>query len=64
MTQMRELIRRGNKEELWQKCCGYIDLSMEEFMIIQNRLLLEQINLLKNSKIGQKIIIKTIHKSI
>ena len=55
MTQMRELIKRGNKEEIWQKCCEYIDLTMEEFMTIQNRLLLEQISLLKTSKIGQKI---------
>ena len=43
MTLMRELIQRGNMAEIWQTCCGYIDLNMDEFMIIQRRLLLEQI---------------------
>ncbi|UCC17377.1 MAG: GH3 auxin-responsive promoter family protein, partial [Dehalococcoidales bacterium] len=55
MTRVRELMQQGNKKELWQACCGFIDLSMDEFMDIQSRLILEQINLLKESKIGQKI---------
>ena len=51
-----ELLRQGRKEELWQRCCGFIDLSLEEFMAIQRRLLLEQIELLKNCELGRKLI--------
>ena len=50
-----ELLRQGRKKELWQRCCGFIDLRLEEFMAIQRRLLLEQIELLKNCELGQKI---------
>src|SRR5512136_2985550 len=36
-------------------CCGFIDLSLDHFMNIQKRLLLEQIELLKASRIGNKV---------
>jgi hypothetical protein len=55
MTKPIELLRQGRKEELWQMCCGFIDLSLEQFMGIQKRLLLEQIGLLKNSELGRKV---------
>jgi hypothetical protein len=48
-------MRKGRKEELWQMCCGFIDLSLEQFMAIQKRLLLEQIALLKNCELGRKV---------
>jgi len=51
----RELLREDRRQELWQRCCGFIDLSLEEFMLIQRRLLLEQIELLKNCELGQKV---------
>ncbi len=55
MPTVKELLRTGRKEELWQKCCGFLDLSIEQFMSIQKRLLLEQIELLNASAIGRKI---------
>jgi len=55
MTRPIELLRQGRKEELWQMCCGFIALSLEEFMAIQKRLLLEEIELLKNSELGRKV---------
>jgi hypothetical protein len=36
-------------------CCGFIDLSMEQFMAIQRRLLLEEIELLKRCELGRKV---------
>jgi len=51
----QELLRQGRKNELWQRCCGFIDLSLEEFMTIQRRLLQEQIELLKNCELGRKV---------
>jgi len=55
MTRPIELLREGRKEELWQMCCGFLDLSLEQFMAIQKKLLLEQIELLKNCELGRKI---------
>ena len=55
MTRPIELLRQGRKEELWQMCCGFIDLSLEQIMAIQRSLLLEQIELLKNCELGRKI---------
>jgi len=34
MTTLDELFRQGSNEELWQRCCGFIDLSLPEFMNI------------------------------
>lgn len=55
MANITELLRRGRNEELWQMCCGYIDLSLEQFMTIQRRLLLEQLELLRNCELGRKL---------
>jgi hypothetical protein len=55
MTRPIELLRQGRKEELWQMCCGFIDLSLEQVMAMQKRLLLEQIELLKNCELGRKV---------
>ena len=55
MSKIRELLRQGRKEELWQMCCGFLDLSLEQFMAVQKRLLLEQFELLKNCELGRKV---------
>jgi len=36
-------------------CCGYIDLNMKQFMVIQRRLLLDQLELLRNCELGSKV---------
>jgi hypothetical protein len=55
MATLVELFRQGKHEELWQRCCGFIDLSLEDFMRIQRQLLLEQLELLKKSELGRYI---------
>ncbi|MDD5338959.1 MAG: GH3 auxin-responsive promoter family protein [Dehalococcoidales bacterium] len=55
MPKAIELLKQGHHEELWQMCCGYLKLSMPEFMELQNNLLLQQIEILWNSPIGKKI---------
>jgi hypothetical protein len=55
VSKIQELLRQGRHEELWQLCCGFMDLSLEQFMAIQKRLLLEQIELLKNCELGRKV---------
>ena len=56
MTTLDELFRQGNNEELWQRCCGFIDLSLQEFMNIQSRLLREQLTLLKKCELGRHLL--------
>jgi len=50
-----ELLRQGRNEELWQMCCGFLSLTLEQFMAVQKRLLLEQIGLLNRCTLGRKI---------
>ena len=58
MATLSELVRDGNNKELWQRCCGFIDLSLPEFMNIQERLLKEQLTLLKKCELGRSILRK------
>ncbi len=60
MTIEAELFRQGKYEELWQRCCNFIDLSLDGFTMIQQRLLLEQIELLGKCKLGRNIMRGTI----
>ena len=55
MSTAVELLRQGRTRELWRKYCGFVDLSIEEFMHIQRRLLLEQLKLLAEMPLGRKI---------
>jgi len=55
MIETVELFRQGKIEELWQTCCGFIDLSLEDFIRIQRRLLMEQIELFKKCELGRHI---------
>jgi hypothetical protein len=55
VTTEAELFIEGRNEELWQRCCSFIDLSLEDFMMIQQRLLLEQLTLLKKCELGRVI---------
>jgi hypothetical protein len=50
-----ELLYQGRDEELWQMCCGFLNLSLEQFMTIQKRLLLEQLELLSHCALGKKL---------
>jgi hypothetical protein len=64
VSKIKELIRQNKHEELWQLCCGFIDLDMEQFMSIQRNLLQEQIELLKRSALGRKIMRGNMPESI
>lgn len=55
MSKLGELFRQGKYDEMWQRCCGFIDLSPGDFMGIQRRLLTEQIELLKDCELGRVI---------
>jgi len=50
-----KFFEEGRREDLWDKHCGYLELSIRDFMKIQERLMLEQLELLSFSKIGQEL---------
>jgi hypothetical protein len=56
MSTARELIRQGKKKEIWQKYCGFIDFSVDEFVETQSHLLLEQLRLVGDCELGHKLL--------
>ena len=55
MLQENEYFRNLNEEEIWKRYCGFFDLSLDEFMQIQEDLLMEEINLVAESALTKKI---------
>src|SRR4030042_3420883 len=51
---MTQMIKLGS--ESWKEYCGFLDLDISDFLEIQNRLLLKQIDLLKSCSFGKKIL--------
>lgn len=43
------------EDELWQRYCGFLDLSIDEFMEIQKELLVDEIERVADSTLGKKI---------
>jgi hypothetical protein len=56
MLNITELLREGKKDEIWDKICGFLDLGIDEFMEIQEKLLLEQLKRLGECELGSKIV--------
>ncbi|MGI6094076.1 MAG: GH3 family domain-containing protein [Lachnospiraceae bacterium] len=51
----KEKLKKFSSKEIWDEYCGFLDLSMEEYMDIQYRLLKEQIACYSRCELGQKI---------
>ena len=43
------------QKQIWEEYCSFLDLSMEEYMNIQKRLLIEQIDLMSKCELGQRL---------
>lgn len=50
--------------ELWQRYCGFLDLSIDEFMDIQKELLMDEIERVADSFLGKKIMGERKPKSV
>ena len=59
-----EKLRNCSAEEIWQEYCSFLDLSMEEYMTIQKRLLMEQIDLMSHCPLGQRFFRKGVPTSV
>jgi hypothetical protein len=64
MATAAELLRQGRTNEVWRKYCGFLDLTLGEFMEIQECLLMEQIDLLSKSKLGRKLLREKVPTSV
>ena len=53
-----------NEAELWQRYCGLLDLSIDDFMDIQKELLMDEIERVADSILGKKIMGKRKPESI
>ncbi len=49
-------LKNLSQEEIWQEYCGFLDLTIEEYMQIQNRLMEEQISLWSRCALGQRFL--------
>jgi len=58
MIKKDELLKTGDQQRIWQKYCGFLDLSLQEFMEIQEHLLMEQIELVYDSTLAKKFMPK------
>ncbi|MGD0726968.1 MAG: GH3 auxin-responsive promoter family protein [Spirochaetia bacterium] len=45
-----------DSEELWKRYCGFLDLTVEDFVQIQRSLLAEELSLVADSTLGRKIL--------
>lgn len=53
---LQDKLDRQEYDEVWSQYCGFLDLSMEEYMAIQKRLMAEQIQLWSGCMLGQSIL--------
>ena len=55
MLRAGDLLRQGRTDELWNMCCGYLHMTLEDFMDTQRRLMLDQLRLLNDCDLGRKL---------
>lgn len=55
MLQKEPIFQSGDNNRIWQKYCGFLELTLKEFMQIQEDLLIEQINMMIESPIGKQL---------
>ena len=53
---LKEKLKNEQYNEIWKEYCGFLDLTMDEYMKIQKRLMEEQIRLWSGCALGQHIL--------
>src|SRR5665811_1612640 len=64
MLETNHTIAKLDRDRIWKKYCGFLDISIEQFMAIQEALLLNQFTNLANCHLSQKIIGKKMPCSV
>ncbi|MDO5418135.1 MAG: GH3 auxin-responsive promoter family protein [Lachnospiraceae bacterium] len=60
----QDKLRNREYDRIWQEYCGFLDLDMQDYMNIQNRLLLEQMQMWCSCPLGQSILKGRMPKTI
>lgn len=59
-----EKLKKCSAAEIWQEYCGFLDLSLSEYMEIQKRLLMEQVELMAGCQLGQRFFRNGVPQSV
>lgn len=51
-----EKLKKNSKKQLWQEYCGFLDMSLSEYMYTQRRLMQEQLSLWCESGLGKELL--------
>lgn len=52
----KKKLKKLPKSVIWEEYCGFLDLSVQDYMFMQNRLMEEQIRLFSASALGRKLL--------
>lgn len=52
----QEKMRQYSKPELWKEYCGFLDLTLDEYMTMQKRLLMEELEIWSECELGKRIL--------
>lgn len=52
----QEKLRRYTKAEIWDEYCGFLNMTMDEYMTMQKRLVMEEIDIWCSCELGQRIL--------
>lgn len=61
---MDQMLKNKQYSEIWQRYCGFLDYTIDEYMDIQERLLLEQIDMYADCELGKHIMNNKHPKSV
>ena len=51
-----EKLKKQKRDQLWSEYCGFLDMSLTEYMYVQRRLMEEQLELWRNSGLGKSLL--------
>ena len=64
MQNIKYPLVKSEYDRVWRKYCGFLDLSIQQFMTIQESLLLQQIEQAARCPLGEKLIGRRIPTSV
>jgi hypothetical protein len=56
IVRFEEKLKKQQNNTIWEEYCGFLDLDLDSYMTIQNRLMLEQISLWSNCDLGKQFL--------
>lgn len=64
MMNFETKLRTLPPEQIWDEYCSFLDMSIDEYMLVQKRLLMEQIELLSNCPLGKRLLKGNVPKTV